>query len=93
MLSRMSYEQLLNWMTYQRLYGPVNPLIRNDVGFAGVQLRIAQSNAKKGKTFKLDDFYPFPLEPKKEQTPQDHIRIFEQIVAAAGGQDLRASND
>lgn len=92
MLSIMPSQQFTNWMAYQSLYGPVSNHIRGDKQAALISSIVAQANAKKGKRFRMKDFILHPINPKKEQTTKDHLRLAETLVMMTGGQDLRGQN-
>ena len=55
---RMTYGEFRRWQKYIEIYGPVNPIMRNDAAVA--RLAVAHTGAK------MDAFMPWPKEPAKE---------------------------
>ena len=94
---KLGSRQLEAWLIYQKLYGPVNPVVRNDIALAGVRETISALTSviiriwtkKHARQSKLKDFLPFPIEAKRQQTAQDHLKLMEMMVLMSGGKDLR----
>ena len=86
MLENMSTSQLWDWMAYQQLYGPINPLVRGDIQAALVARTDAQINAKKGKKLKIKSFLPFPIDPpKRDQTIAEMKSIMNTLAGQRNG--------
>jgi hypothetical protein len=65
--ARMSVEELGSWIAYQKIVGPLNPLLRLDAAISR-----AVSPFVKGDKRSL---MPWPKEPEHEATIEDFMNI------------------
>lgn len=64
---RMTYGEFRRWQKYIEIYGPVNPIMRNDAAVA--RLGASMSGAK------MESFMPWPKEPPKEVTAEETMKV------------------
>lgn len=92
MLSRMPAQELTDWAAYEDLTGPLDYGHRADIHAGIIAATIANANrGKKGKRSRPEDFMP-QWGGKRQQTPEEQLRIVEQLNAALGGRDLRGQS-
>lgn len=100
LIDEMSGFQFSMWVAYQELYGPISPNVQINAGLAGVKMLIYQLTSvmvrmwtkKRLPRKRFSAFLAYPIEAKKMQTPQDHLKMMEQLVVVTGGKDLRIDN-
>ena len=96
MIDEMPASQMALWVTYQELYGPINPAVRNQVGLASIALMVYQLTSVVVKALskrrlprrKLTDFLLFPITTEKEkqaQSAEEQGRILRQLVQITKG--------
>lgn len=73
-------------MAYERIEGPIGAL-RDDYLNARVLAAIAQTNARKGKRFRISEFMPKWDRGPRNQTPQDMLRTVRRWNRRLGGVD------
>lgn len=86
LLERTSPRELLEWMAYERVAGPLGPR-RGDIQAAVVASTVANANRGKGRPLPVDDF--IPEWDKRPQSWQEQLLVVEQLNALFGGADTR----
>lgn len=64
---RMTYGEFRRWQKYIEIYGPVNPIMRNDAAVA--RLGVSMSGAK------MESFMPWPKQPEQEVTVEGAMKV------------------
>lgn len=64
---RMTYGEFRRWQKYIEIYGPVNPIMRNDAAVA--RLAVAYTGGK------MEAFMPWPKEPEREVTVDETMNV------------------
>lgn len=82
-------DEFAEWLAYYTLE-PFGPR-RDDQRIGTLAAVLANLYSKKrGKKYKWSDFFPEP-KVKKEQTPEQMLKIVEMLNAAFGGDDRRSN--
>lgn len=89
---RISSHELTEWMAFERIEGPLGPR-RSDFHAAQIVAAIAQSNAKKGKRYKLSDFLLAWDRRKPHQSPQEMLRAVKALNRRMGGREVVTGGD
>ena len=66
---RMPHTELMRWLEYRKVYGPLNPMLRNDAAIARLGIRMAGG--------KFEDYCPWPKIPPKEVTPESMMKALQ----------------
>lgn len=89
LLARTSGQELTDWMAYESLEGPLDPLWRGDYQAAVVATTVANAmRGKRGRKARIEDFLP-EWGGREPQTWQEQLAIVEQLNRRLGGKDLR----
>ena len=81
---RISGHELSEWAAFERIDGPLGPR-RADFHAAQIVVAIAQSNAKRGKRYKLSDFLLTWDHGRTVQSPHEMLRLVRTYNRRLGG--------
>jgi hypothetical protein len=77
---RMTFAEFSNWLAFERIYGPVNPLLRLDAAVARAVAPFLKRDARV-----REYLMPWPKEPVEEESPASVEQVMQLLSAVRRG--------